>query len=361
MRSRHLLASPVFATPWLVVVACGAPAPPAGAPGVPPTSAARAAEAAPHASAGADAASSASASATSTAPVASSTAPAGRKKTPTLRQGATQVNGRLPPEVIQRVVRRQFGRFRVCYEDALKTNPSLEGRVTATFVIDRSGAVTKAIDGGSNLSAPAAVSCVIREFSSLVFPQPESGDVTVVFPIVFSLTDAPPSETAASDATRGDLIVGEGGLGLSGVKPGGEGIGLGTLGTLGRGAGQGDGSGAGKRSSPLLRQGASEINGRLMPEVVHHVLRQNMGRFRLCYESGLQLNPKLQGRITTKFVIDETGAVGKVADGGSDLPDSNVVACVLRGVQNLSFPKPERGVVTVVYPVIFSPGEPPSQ
>jgi len=43
------------------------------------------------------------------------------------------VNGRLPPEVIQRIVRQNFGRFRNCYESSLRTNPSLTGRVAVKF------------------------------------------------------------------------------------------------------------------------------------------------------------------------------------------------------------------------------------
>jgi len=54
-------------------------------------------------------------------------------------------------------------------------------------------------------------------------------------------------------------------------------------------------------------------------------------------------------------VIDKDGSVSRSADGGSDLPDAQVVACVIRGFGNLSFPQPEGGIVTVIYPIIFSP------
>jgi hypothetical protein len=110
----------------------------------------------------------------------------GRGKPPSLRQGATQVNGRLPPEVIQRIVRQQFGRFRLCYENGLRTDPKLTGRVAVKFVIDRSGSVTSAQDGGSDLPNAGVVSCVVRAFGNLSFPQPEGGIVTVVYPLVFS-------------------------------------------------------------------------------------------------------------------------------------------------------------------------------
>jgi hypothetical protein len=96
------------------------------------------------------------------------------------------VSGRLPPEAIQRVVRQNFGRFRFCYEKALDHNPTLAGRVSTSFVIGRDGAVSSVQNGGSDLADPAVVSCVVRAFYGLSFPQPEGGIVTVVYPILFS-------------------------------------------------------------------------------------------------------------------------------------------------------------------------------
>ena len=49
--------------------------------------------------------------------------------------------------------------------------------------------------------------------------------------------------------------------------------------------------------------------------------------------------------------------VATASDGGSELPDQGVVSCVVRGFGNLSFPQPEGGIVTVVYPIIFNPGD----
>ena len=85
-------------------------------------------------------------------------------------------------------------------------------------------------------------------------------------------------------------------------------------------------------------------------------MRQNFGRFRLCYENGLRNNPNLQGRVAVRFVIGRDGAVSNVGNGGSDMPDSGVVSCVVRAFYGLSFPQPEGGIVTVVYPIMFSPG-----
>jgi hypothetical protein len=59
--------------------------------------------------------------------------------------------------------------------------------------------------------------------------------------------------------------------------------------------------------------------------------------------------------VATKFVIDRTGAVSSTADAGSNLPSPSTVSCVVRGFGNLTFPQPEGGIVSVVYPISFSP------
>jgi hypothetical protein len=90
------------------------------------------------------------------------------------------------------------------------------------------------------------------------------------------------------------------------------------------------------------------------PEAVQRIVRQNFGRFRACYDDGLKRNPALAGRVTTRFVIGRSGAVSSVGDGGSDLPDAAVKSCMQRAFQSISFPEPEGGIVTVVYPIVFS-------
>ncbi|MFT3769023.1 MAG: AgmX/PglI C-terminal domain-containing protein [Minicystis sp.] len=96
--------------------------------------------------------------------------------------------------------------------------------------------------------------------------------------------------------------------------------------------------------------------GRLAPEVIQRIIRQNFGRFRLCYENGLRNSPNLSARVAVKFVIDIDGSVKQARDGGSDLPDGGIIACIVRGFYGLSFPPPEGGYVTVTYPLMFSPG-----
>jgi hypothetical protein len=102
----------------------------------------------------------------------------------------------------------------------------------------------------------------------------------------------------------------------------------------------------------------TEINGTLPAEVVQRIVRQNFGRFKMCYEAGLRTNPGLTGRVAVKFMIDRNGSVATAAaDPSTDMADGTVVSCVVRGFLNLSFPEPKSGMVKVIYPLMLSPGE----
>jgi hypothetical protein len=181
------------------------------------------------------------------------------------------------------------------------------------------------------------------------------------------------ARSALGNMFGGDIgdAIGTGGLGLLGDGEGGggpgEGIGMDGFGGLGNGAGGGPGSGIGHGNGlpgrghpvhgPTVREVSIDVNGRLPPEVIQRIVRQNFGRFRLCYETGMRTNPALTGRVAVKFIIDRSGSVAMARDGGSDLPDQSVVQCVVKGFTNLSFPEPQNGMVTVVYPIVFSPGQ----
>jgi hypothetical protein len=135
-----------------------------------------------------------------------------RVKAPVLRMASVTVNGRLPPEVIQRTMRLNAGAFRACYADALQRRPGLSGRAVLKYVIDRSGAVSFAVDGGSDVDDAALLRCMIEAASKLTFPPPEGGMVTVIWP--FSLSPEAPSPEPlhfglASKPWRPTLLAGD--------------------------------------------------------------------------------------------------------------------------------------------------------
>jgi hypothetical protein len=151
---------------------------------------------------------------------------------------------------------------------------------------------------------------------------------------------------------------GYGGLGLAGSGSDGgargEGIGLGNVGTIGHGSG----TGHNRTNPPHIRQGTTTVNGRLPPEVIQRIVRQNYGRFRLCYEEGLRRKPSMQGRVVVKLVISANGNVTSTKADSSTLGDAPTDACITRAFANLSFPQPESGIVTVLYGLILSPPDP---
>jgi hypothetical protein len=165
---------------------------------------------------------------------------------------------------------------------------------------------------------------------------------------------------------------GVGGLGFSGLEESGGGTsnsiglkGFGPLGHTGSCAGPGPCDGIGHDRGhtggvhvphfKAPRYGDPVTNGRLAPEVIRRIVRLNDGRYRFCYQNALRTDPNLQGRVTVKFMIDRSGAVAFAADGGSDIPDEGVRRCVVSSFLGLSFPQPDNGTVSVVYPIVFSP------
>jgi hypothetical protein len=170
----------------------------------------------------------------------------------------------------------------------------------------------------------------------------------------------------AGTGTGDDL--GMGGFGGGGWGEGGggrgQGIGMDSFGSLGHDGGQGFSSDRGRFSgrthtttAPRVRmaEGALTSTGRLPPEAIQRVVRQNAGRFRLCYQHGLEKQPALRGRVVTRFLIARDGTVSVAADDGSDIADASVAACVTRTFLALSFPEPAGGTVSVVYPFTFEP------
>ena len=126
----------------------------------------------------------------------------------------------------------------------------------------------------------------------------------------------------------------------------------------------------------------STVKEQLPPEVIQQIVRANFGRMRECYEEGLRRDPTLRGKIATRFVIERDGSVSTAADihdvppaqldlpenvplGEFDrrlvaeprFPDPKVTECVVSIFKALVFPRPQAGIVTVVYPVILAPGE----
>jgi hypothetical protein len=106
----------------------------------------------------------------------------------TIREGdPALVTGKLPAEIVERIVRQNFGRFNRCYENGLRKDTTVAGRVVVHFVIDRTGGVTTTqSDPSTTMPSAEVTKCIAQAFRNLSFPQPESGTVDVVFSLIFT-------------------------------------------------------------------------------------------------------------------------------------------------------------------------------
>jgi hypothetical protein len=99
-----------------------------------------------------------------------------------------------------------------------------------------------------------------------------------------------------------------------------------------------------------------KICGRLPPEQIQSIIRGRYPAIRECYDVGLAFNPRLKGRVATRFVIGRDGHVSSSYVAENEVRDCRVAECVRKEITKCVFPKPKCGVVTVVYPLMFEPG-----
>lgn len=106
----------------------------------------------------------------------------------------------LSAATIREVVQGSFDKLRACYEAGLLHDSKLSGRVTVQFVVHESGRVKSAdlVEAGgaqaTTLEDEQVLDCMLKTYLELEFPRFSSGQVSVVYPIMFS-----PEKTSESD------------------------------------------------------------------------------------------------------------------------------------------------------------------
>jgi hypothetical protein len=158
---------------------------------------------------------------------------------------------------------------------------------------------------------------------------------------------------------------GLGGLGIRGTGTGGGGqgetIGIGAVGTKGRGGGLGSyGTGVGGLGKKGDRDvnvstGPATVMGSVDRELIRRVIQEHAAQIRYCYEQQLALNPKLQGKVAITWVIQADGsATSAKVDSATTLQDEKVHRCMMERITSWQFPKPKGGGVAVItYPWIL--------
>jgi hypothetical protein len=159
---------------------------------------------------------------------------------------------------------------------------------------------------------------------------------------------------------------GLGGLGIRGSGSGGGGqgetIGIGAVGTKGRGGGLGSyGTGVGglgKKSDRdvNISTGTAVVMGSVDKELIRKVIQDHAAQIRYCYEQQLAVNPRLQGKVSVKWVINGDGSASsaQIDRSATTLEDAKVHECMMARITSWQFPKPKGGGIAVItYPWIL--------
>ncbi|MGC4119149.1 MAG: TonB family protein [Myxococcales bacterium] len=152
------------------------------------------------------------------------------------------------------------------------------------------------------------------------------------------------------------------GMGPRSVGPGGGPAGLGIGGVFTRPGGRGgrepgfsfSGDGALKKETTILPP-RTVVVGSCERATIGRVISRHSNQVRYCYETELQKNQSLAGKIALSFTIDSTGAVSDASVAQSTLGSDAVEQCILSRVKRWKFPEPKNGVCVINYPYVFQP------
>ena len=99
------------------------------------------------------------------------------------------VKGGLDPDAIARIIQKNMGQIRFCYEQGLQRDPKLTGRVAVKFVIGGRGSVKSAALKSSTLGSQVVEGCILGRLKTWKFPTPKGGvDVKVAYPFLLRRT-----------------------------------------------------------------------------------------------------------------------------------------------------------------------------
>ena len=101
---------------------------------------------------------------------------------------------------------------------------------------------------------------------------------------------------------------------------------------------------------------AVEVRGSLSKDEIQQVIRASKKSFSACYQSASKSEPKLEGRVAVKFVIDGAGTVAEANIADNTTGNVELASCVVENVKKLRFPEPKGGgKVIITYPWAFKP------
>ena len=90
-------------------------------------------------------------------------------------------------EAVRLTVRESLMKFKDCYNDGVKKNPSLQGKVVVQWDIAGDGYVSAASVKTSTLNDDAVHKCIVDKIMVMKFPPPAEGrTASVTYPFLFA-------------------------------------------------------------------------------------------------------------------------------------------------------------------------------
>jgi hypothetical protein len=94
--------------------------------------------------------------------------------------------GQIDKESVASVFRRRRSAVRRCYEESLRANPNVQGKVIIQFTIGTAGRITT-IDVTTDTTGDGKIAqCIVRHVKGWRFDPPERGTVTFSYPFILS-------------------------------------------------------------------------------------------------------------------------------------------------------------------------------
>ncbi|HVY46073.1 MAG TPA: AgmX/PglI C-terminal domain-containing protein [Minicystis sp.] len=91
------------------------------------------------------------------------------------------------------------------------------------------------------------------------------------------------------------------------------------------------------------------------PRFIVETIHAAEPRYLRCHDERAKRDPTVRGAVLVKLLVGADGAVMAALDGGSKLPDPNVVSCVVATLSSLHFPAPRGGTAILTASLPLSP------
>ncbi|MFO0750095.1 MAG: AgmX/PglI C-terminal domain-containing protein [Myxococcota bacterium] len=92
--------------------------------------------------------------------------------------------GKIDKDSVARVFSRRKGAIKYCYENALRVDQNLKGKVTIRFTIGPAGRITSISAAGNTTGNSAVADCIIDKVQGWRFDPPDNGSVTFSYPFL---------------------------------------------------------------------------------------------------------------------------------------------------------------------------------